>query len=124
MIVLDSSAIITFLEGGQQAERLNECLATEPAAISAITVHEVGVGLRGDEARAFDAFLQSVHVLPIDLDVARKSILVEQKLERKGRLIGKLDILIAATCLVHNLPLLTLDRDFREVQDLRLVDIK
>ena len=84
----------------------------------------MGVGLRGDEARAFDAFLQSVHVLPIDLDVARKSILVEQKLERKGRLIGKLDILIAATCLVHNLPLLTLDRDFREVQDLRLVDIK
>ncbi|HLC81386.1 MAG TPA: type II toxin-antitoxin system VapC family toxin [Candidatus Nanoarchaeia archaeon] len=124
MIVLDSSAVITLLEGGQQGEGLREHLTSEPAAISAITVHEVGVGLRGDETSSFDAFLQSVHTLPIDLDVARKSILVEQKLERKGRLIGKLDILIAATCLVHNLPLLTLDRDFREVADLQLVDVR
>jgi tRNA(fMet)-specific endonuclease VapC len=121
MIVLDSSAVISLLQGRKEGERIKENIANEAVGISAISVHEIMLGARGQEARQFDEFLNAVHVLPFDVEVARKSVAVEQALARKGKPIGKLDTFIAATCITHNLPLLARDKDFKNVDGLRVL---
>ena len=48
---------------------------------------------------------------------AYQSVTVEENL--KSSLIGKLDMMIAAVGLVHNLPILTCDNDLRGFKDCR-----
>ncbi len=124
MIVLDSSAVIELFAGTKQGELVRDVIVNHPIALSALTTYEVFLDLSGNDADEFTSFIQNVHVLAFDLDTARKAVLIEQALGKKGHLIGKLDILIAATCLIHNLPLLTFDRDFSYVENLHLVSLK
>lgn len=121
MIVLDSSAIISLFQGRKEGERIKENIANEAVGISAISVHEIMLGARGQEAKQFDEFLNAAHVLPFDIEVARKSVAVEQALARKGKPIGKLDIFIAATCIVHDLPIITTDKDFKNIDGLHVL---
>lgn len=49
-------------------------------------------------------------VLPFDEDVAQRAAEIYHGLKRRNQLIEFRDIFIAATCLVHNLPIATLNK--------------
>jgi tRNA(fMet)-specific endonuclease VapC len=95
--------------------------------ISAITAGELLFGLakRPDAVRlhrAVEAFLRRVDVLPWGRDAATRYGGVRAALERDGKVLGALDLLIAAHALHAGSVLVTNDRAFRHVPGLEVED--
>lgn len=68
-----------------------------------------------------EKFLRPFHWLPVNAAVARKASRIRRQPRLYGKLIGDFDILIAATTLVGDLSLVTLDaRHFERVIGLKV----
>lgn len=100
--MLDSTFLHDILRDDPDAvERLHELIdAREPVALSALTVFEVGVGLRG-EADAYRAqfvdVVDRLEVIPLGVDEARAALEIQRALYDRGEPIGAVDVLIAGT---------------------------
>ena len=98
----------------------------EELAISAVTEGE----LRYGAARSLSAALQStveqfllgVTILPWDSEAARQYGELRTTLEREGRVMGSLDMMIAAHALALDLILITNDRAFGRIKKLKTED--
>ena len=95
--------------------------------ISAITEGELLFGLaRRPDARrlhlAVEEFLRRVDVLPWDRAIASHYGMVRYNLERQGRTMGPLDLLIAAHALGAAAVIVTNDKAFRHVDNLEVED--
>ena len=63
-------------------------------------------------------------ILPLTEEIARRAALLDADLIRQNQLIDIKDTFIAATCLIHNLPLLTVNmRHFDRIDGLELIDL-
>jgi len=110
--------------------RVRERLLKVPMAqvsISALTEAELrfGVARRPEAARlktAVEEFLLRVDRLPWDSEAAQHYARVRADLERDGEAIGNLDLMIAAHALAAQAVLVTNDRAFRRVRELRIED--
>lgn len=96
-------------------------------AISAVTEAELrfGVARRPEAARletAVEEFLLRVDSLPWDSAAARNYARVRAALEREGKPMGNLDMMIAAHALAVQAVLVTSDRVFRRVEQLKIQD--
>jgi predicted nucleic acid-binding protein len=71
-------------------------------SLSALTVYEVGVGLRGDAEQyrsQYDAVLREVAVVPFTRVTADRAVSIQHELLDRGERIGAVDALLAATAL-------------------------
>lgn len=124
MILLDTSACILLRDG--DATAMAKAAEWQAAAISVVTRVELEAGLlhpvQGSVRRArLMEFLSDVLVLELGAAEAETyaAILAHAGFSRR-KLLGRL---IAATALVHGLPLATLNRqDFADVPGLDIVD--
>ena len=123
MILLDSSAVIELSAGTDKGMRCKTLLEQDAAAVSSLVVHEVLLGTNEYNHDFFDNFFKSVHVLSFDYASAFKSVEIEKQLRKKGKLIGKLDILIASTSLVYDIPLVSCDNDYKNIEGLKLLSL-
>jgi len=104
--------------------RLDQRAAT--SAMSVVAYGELAFGevmsSRRDEAAAhLAALIETVQVLPLPLDAARRYAEIRAELERAGRPIGSNDLWIAAHALAEDLTLVTNnEREFRRVPGLRV----
>lgn len=121
MIVLDTSAIIELNLGTEKGKKIARFIEKEATAISAISVNEFLIGAKNK--KLLDEFVKTTHILPFDAEAAYKSVEIEEKLKGKGKMINKLDILIAATVLVHGLQLITADKDFMNIEELKVITV-
>ncbi|MFC6907156.1 PIN domain-containing protein [Halalkalicoccus tibetensis] len=101
-MILDSTFVHDVLRDDSEAiERLVELRDSEtPVALSALTVFEVSVGLRGESAQyraEFDERVDELVVLPVTETVARRAIAIQHDLLDQGQRIGARDVLIAGT---------------------------
>ncbi|WP_129116712.1 PIN domain-containing protein [Halegenticoccus tardaugens] len=101
-MILDSTFVHDVLrEDSDAIERVVELRDSEtPVALSALTVFEVGVGLRGESAQyraEFDERVDDLVVLPVTETVARRAIAIQHDLLDHGHRIGARDVLIAGT---------------------------
>lgn len=103
-------------------------LATEllpaEAAISVVTMGELAAGvLAAVDARTRALRLRTlndvadIEALPVDVDVARRWAELRVQLRSVGRRVPANDVWIAATALVHGLPIVTQDDDFAPLAD-------
>ena len=108
MLNLDTHMLVRGL-GDDVTPRERKLLRSEPWSISAIVLWELAklvqlrrlsMDLRSTEVRRA---LAAIHLWPIDLDVARASTALDFRSDPA-------DELIAATSVVHSVPLLTRDR--------------
>lgn len=67
-------------------------------------------------------FFNSCHLLNIHELIAEQYATTRKELKNKGKPIPENDIWIAATCIVNNIPLATLDSDFNHIDDLILIN--
>jgi PIN domain nuclease of toxin-antitoxin system len=112
MLNLDTHVLLFALDGSVTlAER--RLLTSQPWGISAIVLWEVAklsqlgriaIDVRSDE---FTKIFSRVHVWPLDLDVCEKSTQLDFNSDPA-------DELIAATSIVHRVPLVTRDRKMRK----------
>jgi len=68
------------------------------------------------------AFLLRIEVLPWDHEAAEHNGVLRAELQRSGRVLGAVDMLIAAHALAANAVLVTQDRAFRHVPGLVIED--
>lgn len=107
-MLVDSDVLIDFLRGLPEARNFILSLPRE-AAISAITVAELHVGVReGKERAALQGMLDSFRILPLDAEIAQRGGLWRRDFGRSHG-VGLNDALIAATAAFHALSLATLN---------------
>lgn len=107
-MLVDSDVLIDFLRGLPEARNFVLNLPRE-AAISAITVAELHVGVReGKERAALQGMLDSFRILPLDAEIAQRGGLWRRDFGRSHG-VGLNDALIAATAAFHALSLATLN---------------
>ena len=127
--LVDTDWIIDHLNGvAVVTTRLNE-LRPVGLAVSIISLAELyeGVHYSRDPTRsesALQRLLSGLSVIPIDDEVCRIFGRERGRLRQQGRTIGDFDLLIAATCLRHQLQICTNNRrHFEAVEGLSVVSI-
>ena len=121
---LDTNVLIDFLRNREPGASAVEKVVKEAACfVTAVTVYELLFGVaRARKKIGEDALLGVMSVLPFDGDVARKAASLHASLVQANQDIGVKDVFIAATCLVHDIPVLTSNvRHFSRVPDLQVI---
>jgi tRNA(fMet)-specific endonuclease VapC len=130
MLILDSNTISYYFRGDTAVVARLQALQPGEVGVPAIVVYELRYGLmRLPEAAAqprLDALarlLRPVQVLPFDAECATQAAQLRVALEAAGTPIGPHDVLIAATALRHQAPLVTRNvREFGRVPGLQCVN--
>jgi len=122
LYLIDTDWMADFLNGRESATHLIASLANEGIGISIVTYAELYEGIAESDERTrtrLQELLAVVDTFPIDFEVARLFGDLRTVLRREGRMIPDLDLLIAATCLRHNLTLVSRDRHFERIPSLK-----
>lgn len=112
--LIDSDWVIDLLADVPAAVQRVSQLSADGVAVSIITYMEAFQGVEQhpdpEDARAiFDAFFDSLTVLPLSYAIARRCARLRRQLKQRGRRVNSraLDLIIAATALEHDLILVT-----------------
>lgn len=124
--ILDTNICIYMIKNRPPEVREHfERFAPGDIAISSITVAELQYGVeksaaREKNARALEAFLLPLEILPFDLDSAIAYGHIRAELERQGKPIGGMDMLIAAQAIAHDCTLITHNlKEFQRIPELQ-----
>jgi len=118
--LIDSDVIIWALRG--QRETLELLRTLQPAGIpvcSPISIIEVKLGVRSGEEKKTNVFLDSLEVYPVDRWVADKASEYITECRRKGVTLGIPDAIIAATCIIYELTLVTYNTKHYPMTEIR-----
>ncbi|MBE0517437.1 MAG: type II toxin-antitoxin system VapC family toxin [Methanophagales archaeon] len=125
--LLDTSILISFLKGEQNVVTNVEDYVEEynRISLSIITYYEILRGLKylGNEQkiRSFEALMDTSEIITLDRAIIKRASEIYAALMRRGELIEDADILIAASCLINGLVLVTADEEhFRRIEDLEV----
>jgi tRNA(fMet)-specific endonuclease VapC len=126
--LLDTNTASYVIKGNvpRVRERLLKVRMAE-VGISVVTEAELrfGVARRPEALRlktAVEEFLLRVESLPWDSEAAQHYARLRAALEREGNPMGNLDMMIAAHALASEVVLVTSDRVFRRVKQLKIED--
>lgn len=125
--LLDTGWVIRHLRGSKTYTQTLHHLEAQNLAVSIISFAELYEGVyRADDLEAAEqavlTFLSDKSILPITEDIGRLFGRHRTNLRQQNQLIGDLDLLIATTCLHHDLTLLTTNpRHFERIPDLVIV---
>jgi tRNA(fMet)-specific endonuclease VapC len=126
-LLIDTSVLIAMERRGMRPEDIEQLAPPQAAAISSVTASEllVGVHRATPESRQVrrsvfvERVLDTIPLLPMDMQVARVHALIAADLSAKGQPIGDHDLIIAATALANGYDILTDNpRDFDRVPGL------
>lgn len=123
-LCLDTSALIAYLKGRDPgAAAVERAVKDYTCHVTAITVYELLFGVaRAQKQIGEEALLGVMNVAPFDDAAARRAARLHADLISRNEDIGVKDVLIAAICLEHSLPLLTLnERHFSRVPGLQVL---
>jgi len=123
MFVLDTSAVIEILKNTENVKKISSLVKNEKIAITSISYYELLIGEDGDRLQKVIQFLDSLEILNFDKESAIKSNFIYKEMKVKGKFIGKADTLIAGICEYHHLPLITLDKDFKNIKSIEVIMI-
>jgi predicted nucleic acid-binding protein len=120
--LLDSNIIIDFLIGREEAiNLLNEIRGTgDSPATSPLCIVEVQLGVKREEEKSTNIFLNSLQVYDLNRAIANKAGEYIREFRNKGITLPLVDTLIATTCIINNLVLVTYDTKHYSIPDLIL----
>lgn len=125
--MLDTNTVSYFVRGYRKVDQRVVATPMASLCVSAITAGELLFGLANRPAATLIAetvreFLQRIAVLPWDGDVAERYGIVKAASQRQGKVLGPIDLLIAAHALTVGAVLVTSDRAFRQIDELQIED--
>lgn len=119
-MLLDSCFLIDLMNSDKGAvAKLEELVErAEPLTVSALSVTEVGYGLRSEQEQAdFDDILSRTDVVSFDSDDARRASRILRRTEKEGERVGKIDAMVGAIAVGRDEAVVT-----RNVSEFRRVD--
>lgn len=126
-MILDSTFINDLVRGRTDAdEKLDDLIDSKtPIVMSALTVFEVGIGLRSEAEKHqqhFDATVNRIEVVPLGVAESHTAVSIQHNLLDRGEQIGEVDVLIAGTAVERGEDVLTRNVDeFVRVKGLDVV---
>jgi tRNA(fMet)-specific endonuclease VapC len=124
--MLDTNTVSYIVRGTSPAarDRLDGLKINEVGCISVVTEAEIRYGLAKKPPSpalrtVLNDFLGKIQILPWGSDEAHAYGTLRFKLERAGKILSALDMLIAAHAISTNATLVTGDKAFAQVEDLR-----
>ncbi len=126
--LIDTDWVINLLRGTERVTAKLEELAASGLALSIVSLAELYEGVHRSVSpnkaeNSLNQFLTAVTVLGLNKPICRLFGRERARLRKEGQLIGDFDLLIASTCLHHNLTLVTDNvREFERVAGIRLLD--
>jgi tRNA(fMet)-specific endonuclease VapC len=123
--MLDTNMVSHFIKGAENVRDKVVSVPITELGISAITQGELLFGLAKVSSakplhRLVHEFLIRVDVLPWDSAVAECYGTLRANMQKKGKILGNLDMLIAAHALGLGMTLVTNDRAFTQVDGLKI----
>ena len=127
-MLLDTTFISDLIRGTDAAVENRDELkdSATPIALSALTVFETGMGLRGvsnDAREQFDRTVGQLDVAPFGEREARRAVAIQTELIDSGERIGSVDVLIAATAAESTDPTV-LTRNVDEFERVEGIDVE
>lgn len=123
-MVVDSSVFIDHLRAKDQTKTTLANLPLKSVLyVSAVSVFEIFAGANDPKKyQDVSKILQDVLILPLNATVGEKAAEIFRDLRSQGQMIELADIFIAATAMLHELPIKTLNtRHFSRIHGLELV---
>ncbi len=118
--LLDSDVLIWHLRGREEVtEMLRELQKFEVPACSALSVLEVLLGVKIGEEEKTDRFLRSLRIFDVDREIASKAAQLIREHKGKGMTMDLPDAVIASTCILHNLILVTYNTKHYPIKELK-----
>jgi len=129
VLVLDTSILISLEKRRKDIiKKIKEISSVhqEPAVITFISYFEFLFGIKDknlkNEEKAI-AFLNKFGVLKINRETARISADLKYKYNKKGFELSLSDLLIASQAIENNMTLVTTDKDFEQIEELKKIII-
>lgn len=91
-------------------------------AISTVTVAEYLVKAVPKDKQSFEEMVSYIKLFPIDLTIAKEAASYRERFLRKTKRVYLLDCFLAATAKVHDLTLVTVNKDDFPMKDIKIVD--
>lgn len=108
-MIVDTDVLIDFFRGNPKTIDFIGRYSTE-INISSVTITELYSGVRSNkEEQDIEDFLETIKIINVDQKIARDGGLVRKRYS-KSHGTGIIDSLIAATALIYQLPLATLNQ--------------
>jgi len=119
--LLDSDIIIWHLRGRREiTEMLKDLQRYGLPACSTISVLEVQLGVKTkDEEGKTNRFLESLKVFDVNMDIAKMAAQLIREYKAKGVTMDIPDSIIASTCILHDLILVTYNRKHYPISELK-----
>ena len=123
--VIDSSAWIDYLGGTSLGAKLKRIIEEETIATSVLAIAEIADKCERDE-RPFEKFLQYIQsraaILPITINIAVHAAKLKKQIRVKNQKFGLADAMHLATACEWKAILVTIDNDFRDIDDATIVE--
>ena len=107
MYLIDTDIVISYLKNRQETVSLIRQIKKPNLSTSIICVGEVVEGLTQEKVTFFIKAIQEIEIFNLNLAVIIKFADIRRQLRKTGKLLDNFDILIAATCIVNDLILIT-----------------
>ena len=119
--LLDSDIIIWHLRGRREiTEMLKDLQRSGVPACSATSALEVQLGVKTkDEEGKTNRFLESLKVFDVNMDISKMAAQLIREYKAKGVTMDIPDSIIASTCILHDLILVTYNRKHYPISELK-----
>ncbi|MBI5234703.1 MAG: PIN domain-containing protein [Deltaproteobacteria bacterium] len=124
-VIADSCAWIGYFrrEASDLKETLERLLISGSVVICGVVMYELSQGLKSDKERSLvtDA-MQSLRYVEMSPVLWLKAADVAGALRRRGKTVPLSDVIIAALAMEHNLAVLTVDKHFNLIENLKIIN--
>ncbi|MCP8307927.1 MAG: type II toxin-antitoxin system VapC family toxin [archaeon] len=127
MVCLDTDILVSLIKGDPKAVSFIKALERkgEELRSTVITAYELLKGavisVKSDaNVRIVKGLLSNITILELDSPSAELASTIYQKLRRKGEIVGEFDILIAAISIKRGEELISNDKDFLKIEDVKV----
>ncbi len=118
--LLDSDVIIWHLRGRKEVtETLRDLQSFGLPACSALSVLEVLLGLKKGEEDKTDRFLGSLRIFDVNREIANEAAKLIREYKAKGVTLDLPDAVIASTCILYDLILVTYNTKHYPIKELK-----
>jgi predicted nucleic acid-binding protein len=118
--LLDSDVIIWHLRGRKEVtDVLRDLQRFGLPACCALSVLEIQLGVKKGEEEKTDRFLKSLRILDVDMEIASKAAQLIRRHKARGVTLDLPDSVIAATCILHELILVTYNTKHYPISEIK-----